>query len=212
MQTDDLIRALVADRQPGMPSLARRMAIAVAVGFALSAVAFWLVLGPRDDIAAAAATPRFVLKFVETLLLAATAAALLLRLARPGADARIAAFAMLAAPLLLAAAVTAELTLLPAAQWGAKLVGSNSRICLTAVPLLSLPILVAALYGLRYGAPVRPGLAGGIAGLLAAGLAAALYAMHCTDDSPLFVAVWYSLATAIVTSVGAIAGARFLRW
>jgi hypothetical protein len=87
-----------------------------------------------------------------------------------------------------------------------RLVGSNSRVCLTAIPLMSLPLLAAALIGLRHGAPTRPALAGAIAGLLSAGLAATLYASHCTDDSPLFVATWYTLATALVTAIGALAG------
>jgi hypothetical protein len=41
---------------------------------------------------------------------------------------------------------------------------------------------------------------------------ATLYASHCTDDSPLFVAAWYTMATALVTAVGALAGAKLLRY
>jgi hypothetical protein len=47
---------------------------------------------------------------------------------------------------------------------------------------------------------------------VAAALAATVYAAHCTDDSPLFVATWYSLAIAFVTVVGAVIGSRVLRW
>ena len=93
-----------------------------------------------------------------------------------------------------------------------RLVGNNSKVCLTAIPLLSLPLLAAALIGLRHGAPTRPALAGAIAGMLSAGLAATLYASHCTDDSPLFVATWYTIATALVTAIGALAGAKVLRF
>ena len=89
---------------------------------------------------------------------------------------------------------------------------SNSRICLTAIPLLSLPLLGAALYALRQGAPTRPGFSGAVAGLLAGGMAAAIYAVHCTDDSPLFVATWYGIAIAGVSALGAILGRRVLRW
>jgi len=42
--------------------------------------------------------------------------------------------------------------------------------------------------------------------------AAGLYATHCPDDSPLFVATWYVLAILVVMAVGAIAGSQFLRW
>ncbi len=47
---------------------------------------------------------------------------------------------------------------------------------------------------------------------LSAGLAATLYASHCTDDSPLFVAFWYTLATALVAALGALMGARVLKY
>jgi hypothetical protein len=93
-----------------------------------------------------------------------------------------------------------------------RLVGHNSKVCMTAVPLMSLPLLAASLIGLRHGAPTRPALAGAMAGLLASGLAATLYASHCTDDSPLFVATWYTLGTALVTAIGALAGSRVLRF
>jgi hypothetical protein len=93
-----------------------------------------------------------------------------------------------------------------------RLIGSNSKVCLTAIPAMSLPLLAAALVGLRHGAPARPAVAGAIAGLLSAGLAATLYAAHCTDDSPLFVATWYTLATALVTAIGALAGSKMLRF
>jgi hypothetical protein len=48
--------------------------------------------------------------------------------------------------------------------------------------------------------------------LLSAGFAATLYASHCTDDSPLFVATWYTLSAALVTAVGALAGSKLLRF
>jgi hypothetical protein len=68
------------------------------------------------------------------------------------------------------------------------------------------------LFGLRQGAPTRPALAGGVAGLMSAGLAATIYASHCTDDSPLFVATWYTLAAALMTAIGALAGSKVLKF
>ena len=49
-------------------------------------------------------------------------------------------------------------------------------------------------------------------GLRAAGIAATFYATHCQNDSPLFLAAWYVLATLGVAAVGAIIGTRVLRW
>ena len=80
------------------------------------------------------------------------------------------------------------------------------------IPAGALPLLAAALFGLRHGAPTRPALAGALAGLLSAGLAATLYASHCTDDSPLFVATWYTIAAVLVAAIGALAGPRVLRF
>ncbi len=64
-------------------------------------------------------------------------------------------------------------------------------------------------------APRRTGTAGSCgaaAGLLAGAIGAALYATHCPDDSPLFVATWYTLAIGFVVGLGALAGSRLLRW
>ena len=113
---------------------------------------------------------------------------------------------------LLAAGIGSEMMMPQRLPMMTRLIGSNSRVCMTAIPLLSLPLLAAALIGLRHGAPARPAVAGAIAGLLSAGLAATLYASHCTDDSPLFVATWYTIATALVTAIGALAGSRILRF
>jgi hypothetical protein len=212
MQTDELIHALVEDSGAGETSLERRLAFALPIGLVASAALFLAALGPRPDIAEALGTLRFPLKIVEALLFAATAAVLAMRLSRPGTPTRGARLALLAAPALLALSVLTELLVVSPGDWATRLIGSNSRICLTAIPLLSLPLLAAALYGLGFGAPTRPTLAGAVAGFLASGLAASLYALHCPDDSPLFVATWYSLAIAAVTLVGATSGRYLLRW
>jgi hypothetical protein len=211
MRTDDLVTALSADHATRAAPLERTLALAIVLGFAVAAAMFALMLGPREDIAAAAGSPRFLLKFVETLLLAATAGLLALRLMRPGAPTAAANLALVAAPVLLVLAVAAELALVPSSAWAARLVGMNSWVCLTFIPLLSLPLFVTALFALRHGAPTRPRLAGMAAGLLAGGLSASLYGLHCTDDSPLFVATWYSLAIALVAAAGALIGPRLLR-
>jgi len=212
MRTDDLVHALAADHHVAQSSIGRQFALAIAIGFAISAVLFWVTLGPRPDIASAALTVRFDLKIVEALLLATTAGALIVRLAQPGAGTTSQTIVLAAAPVLLAAAVITELVVVPASLWQAKLVGTKSLICLTAIPLLSLPLLAALLLALRQGAPTSRGAAGAAAGLVAGGLAAALYATQCIDDSPLFVATWYSIAIGAVTALGAVLGRRLLRW
>jgi hypothetical protein len=212
MRTDNLIRTLAADLSVSMPAIRQKLALAILIGLSVSTALFWVTLGPREDIADAVQTLRFDFKVVEALLIAATAAALLLRLAQPGAPSRLQTVAVLAAPALLVVAVIAELLLVPAGQWSESLIGDNAIACLASIPFLSLPPLAAMLAVLRNGAPLRPALAGAIAGLVAGGLAAALYAIKCTDDSPLFVAIWYSVAIGAVCLLGAVLGRRMLRW
>jgi hypothetical protein len=204
---------MVADLAAPRPHLARTLALALACAFIVSAFLFQLTLGARPDaLIALSSSPRFVFKFIVTLALAATALALVMRLERPGTETRLPALALAVAPLLLLAAVAIDLVLLPRAEWTKVMIGMNSYVCLRSIPLLAAPLLIGALYALRIGAPTRPALAGAVAGLVAGGIGAALYAAHCTDDSPLFVVVWYTLAIALVTAAGALAGRLVLRW
>lgn len=211
METDRLIRMLAADGATPATPMARVWMLAIFAAAVLAGIAFFAWLGPRPDIVAAAATPRFLFKFVATLALFSTALASLVSLARPGAPARPVLF-LLFAPALLSVAVAVETMLVPADQLGARWVGSNAALCMTFIPLIGLGPLVAFLLALRHGAPTRPTLAGAVAGLVAGGLAATFYAAHCTDDSPLFVATWYSLAVAILGLAGAAVGRIWLRW
>jgi hypothetical protein len=212
MKTKGFIKALVADHSTQPESIERRCATTLVPALLLVAALFVLSMGTRADIAVVAADPRFIFKFLVTLGLAATALMLLCRLARPGAEVSGLALGLAAAPALLAVGVIAELTLTPSSSWSAKLIGHNSLICLTVVPLLSAPLLAAALIAMRHGAPTRPGITGAVAGLVAGGLGAAIYALNCTDDSPLFVATWYSVAILPVAVAGAMLGTRVLRW
>jgi len=212
MKTDDLILALSADAAPRGPSLRRRVALGLIFGALLSLAAFMSVIGPRPDFAAAAHTMRFDLKFVDTLALLAPAFLLCVRLSRPEAAPGAILAWLLAPVMILGAAVAMELAMVPSAQWGAKMVGSNSMHCLSVIPILSIPPLAALIFALREGAPRYPALTGALAGAAAAGVAATIYASNCPDDSPLFVVTWYPIATGVVVLVGALAGRRWLAW
>lgn len=212
MKTSELIQALAADAPQPTPSVGRRAALAIFIGGAASLALFMAAIGMRPDIRAAALTVRFQLKFLDSFLLALPSILLCWRLARPDAKPR-ALLAALAAPaVVLAISVVAELALIPRDEWMKKLVGSNAMHCLTLIPLLSIPPLGALLSALRAGAPANPMLSGAMAGAASAGVAAMIYATNCTDDSPLFVASWYPLASLIVIGAGALAGRRWLQW
>ena len=211
MDTDQLIRTLAADNARARP-VGFVLALALLAAAPVSLLMFFTELGVRPDVMTAMRNPFFDLKFAVTLALAISAIAVGLHVSRPEASLQGWAWLLLIPVGILVAGIASEMMLPQRLPMMTRLVGNNSRACLTAIPLMSLPLLAAALAGLRHGAPTRPALAGAIAGLLSAGLAATLYASHCTDDSPLFVATWYTIATALVTAIGALAGSKVLRF
>ena len=210
MDTNELIRSLAADHGWRARPVGIVLAIALAVALPFTMMMFMMRLGMRPDFMAATANPFFVLKFVVTLALVFASVVLAARLVRPGADIRKAAWLLGIPVLLLAGGIAADAVVMTS-PWTKRLIGTNSLICLSAIPALSLPLLIAALIGLRHGAATRPMLTGAVAGLLAGGIAATFYASHCIDNSPLFVAIWYSIALAVVALVGAVAGRWILR-
>ncbi len=212
METNELIKALAADtRRSGAP-LGQAWVLALVAAVLVAACVFFVLLGPRPDAGAALSTVRFVFKFLFTIALAVAALRLAIALSRPGGNWRAALPSMLVAPVLLLLSVLLELSAVPQVNWLARLVGTNSMVCLTFVPLIGLLPLGALLLAMRHGAPPHATAAGAVSGLLAGGIAATFYAAHCPDDSPLFVAVWYPLAIAILTGLGALAGRFSLRW
>lgn len=212
MKTQDLIRALAADTSTSAAPMARIWSLAVVGAAALAAIVFLLTIGPRPDIAAAAETVRFVAKPVLTMTLAMAALVAIGALSRPVPVRRTALAWLAAVPVLMGAAVALELAAVPSEQWRARLVGTNSMVCLTYIPLIGAGPLLLFLLALRHGAPGRPAIAGAVAGLLAGGIAATFYAMHCPDDSPLFVATWYTIAVAGLAAIGAAFAPCIARW
>jgi hypothetical protein len=212
VRTSEFIAALAADAVPEPIRLDRRLMAALAIGFVVSLAVYALFMGPRPDVAEAARTMRFNLKFVDAFAFALPSLLLTLRLARPDAKPRALALWLLAPLVLLAAGVVVELIVVPSDEWRTRLVGHNSMFCMRMIPILAAPMLAALIVALRAGAPLHPALTGALAGAASAGVAALLYASHCPDDSPLFVATWYPLATLICAAVGALAGRWFLEW
>ena len=211
MLTEDLITRLAQDLTPRW-SLKTLYGVGLSGGVLVAAAMFFASLGFRPDIDQAIGTVRFVFKVVVTLSLAAAALGLLFPLSRPGAEPGVWRWLLALVPGLLVVAVLAELAVTPAFGWEARLVGTNARVCLLAIPALASGPLVILIACLRRAAPTNPGLAGAVAGLAASGIAATFYASHCPDDSPLFVITWYGIATTMVALIGSLAGRAFLKW
>lgn len=210
MKTNDLI-SLLAQDAPVRLRLGRMLALALAVGILVSAGLLLSTVGMRANMGSAIETIRVIFKLVVTFVLAVAACGLVFRIGRPGASLTISAWLLLPVAALVIA-VASEMAVVPAEAWRASMMGRHAAFCVFFIPVLALAPLAGFLLALRNGAPESPGLAGAVAGLAAGAIAAATYAWHCPDDSPLFVAAWYTLAITLVTGLGALLGSRLLRW
>jgi hypothetical protein len=212
METNHLITALAADLPTRPPQVSRTIAVDLAWSAPISIALFALLLGVRPDFVASFGDPRVVFKFLFTLMLGASGLWLAMRVSRPGTAPGPARLALMATGLILLVGVGLELAALPSGAWRSNLMGTNLVPCLLSIPMLAAAPLAALMLALRAGAPDHPAIAGAAAGLLAGAIGATLYASHCDNDSPLFVAVWYGVGIAAVTLVGSLVGSRLLRW
>jgi len=211
MKTEELIRALAADGSQPVRPIGHTLWRALATGALLSTALFLLLLHPRLDIGRAISTVRFDFKLLVVACLAVASAIFLGYVALPASSAR-QRWLLYLAPVLLAGGVVIELATTPAASWSERLIGHNAVHCLSLIPLLALPSLACLFFALRRAAPLRPPLAGATAGLMSGGVGGVLYALTCPDDSPLFVATWYTIAIGMVATGSAFGGGRWLRW
>ena len=212
METDRLILALAADNDHRPQPVRSQLAMALLVTLPVAAAMMLVTIGLRPDFMAAMRNPFFDLKFVIALALAIPAIVISVHLSRPEASLGRWVWMLLLSPFILIAAIIAEMMVPQRTPMMMRMVGKSAGVCTMAISLFSLPILGAVLLALRHGAPSRPAFVGALAGLMSSGLAATIYAAHCVDDSPLFVAVWYTLAPLMVTGLGAALGARVLRY
>lgn len=211
MRTDDMIRLLVQDlaNQPSSvgTTLLRWWPLAALV----AGLSFLTAMGVRPDLASAGLVPTGQ-KLMLGGLIAATAITGALRLARPESEARSGATWLIAVVVFLGLIVTVDLLRLGTDAWPTRLFGKSIWTCLTLIPTLATLPLAAALLALRHGATRAPATTGTLAGLASAGLAILAYGIFCTEDSPLFIAIWYSLSATIVALAGAVLGRGVLRW
>jgi hypothetical protein len=208
MKTDQLITLLAADAgsRPAHPGARAILWLPGAV--ALMAAVFLGTFGPRAGLFETAILQATALKVGFGLLLVLAAGHAALRLVRPGAD------PMRHVPWLAGALVLVLAAMLIDRSWTAlpaPRVTSIAR-CMLFIPLMALLPLAGWFYALRAGATTSPRLSGALAGLASGGLAILAYALNCTEDSPLFIGLWYSLGAIVAGCIGAWAGPRLLRW
>jgi hypothetical protein len=211
MRTDDLISTL--SRDAALPPPDRRGPVLLVGGaLALSTLVFAAILPVRADLASTAGLMATSGKWLAALAVAGAGGLAAWRLRRPGADAAPLVALAILLPLVALLTFSVDLWVNGVAGWSARMLGTNARACLMSITAFSLAPLAAFLVLLRGGAVTSPSLAGLAAGLASAGLGAVLYALHCTEDSPLFVLAWYSLAALVVSGAAALASRYVLRW
>lgn len=211
MKTDELIGLLAQGAGAAPRGLVRRrigtaMLLGLLAGVAIAFV--WLGFIPAQTFALPA--PWFKLAYAAAM--AAAAAWLTARLARPGArtDAASTATGLVVLAAAMVGLVAWQAT--PAEVRMKGLLGHSWWECPWFVLTISLPALAGQLWALRGLAPTRPRSAGFAAGLLAGAIGAGAYALACTELAMSFVALWYTLGILLVGLLGAWLGPRVLRW
>jgi len=212
MRTSDFIELLARDVRAIPPGVVNRKLLAALVAggaVTLAIVALGLHCQP---LLAAAQQPWFWMKAAYTALLTVAGVVILRRLSVPGA--KVGAAPLTAALIVLAmvALGAAQILSVAPADRVALWLGRTWKVCSPLILLLAIPIYACLAVAIRRLAPTRPALAGAAAGFAAGALAATVYGLHCPEQAAAFVATWYTLGVAAATGLGAIAGARLLRW
>jgi hypothetical protein len=213
MKTDDLVAMLSTNVEPiGRGLVVRTVSIAVAAAAAL-ALGFMLVgLGVRAELAATRATVYLLLKVAFALAVVGMAMGYLTRLARPGAERGISPLAIAVPFAAIALLGIINLGMAPSSHWNGMLLGDEWLECLLSIPIIAIVPFAVTIFAVRRAAPTNLVRTGAVAGLVAGGVSAMAYALHCTDDSLPFVAVWYGGTIVLCTLAGAALGPRLLRW
>lgn len=207
--TDDLIRRLAASPPPARLSAGFATAVLLAA-MVVTVALFLMIFGPRANLGQLMGQPEVLAKSLLPLALSVPALALALRASRPGLPLHL---GVLAIPAIAALALfTARLVQTPSSQVIPGIMGNTAIGCMVIITLLSLPTLITGIFVFRRGASVRPALTGALIGLAGSAGIAAGYALHCVEDLPLFFTIWYGLAMLIASTLGALAGKRYLSW
>lgn len=213
MKTDELVAALSTNVEPvNHKRVNRSVGIALAVGTVIALGITLLGLGIRTDLTSPRAAIFLLLKIAFALATVGVASVYLSRLVRPGGERRISL--SLAAVPLVAIILLAAISLgqAPSSHWDRMMMGDEWLECLISIPIIAIVPFAAIILAARRAAPTNLVRAGAFSGLAAGGVSAIAYALHCTDDSLPFVALWYGGTIVLCTIAGAVLGPRLLRW
>jgi hypothetical protein len=213
MKTDDLVTVLSTNVEPiGRGLVGRTISIAVAGGAVVALGLVFAVLGLRADLTTTRATIFMLLKIAFALAVTGVALRYLLRLARPGAERGISPLTIVVPFAAIALLGAISLGVAPSSHWNRMILGDEWLECLLSIPIIAIVPFAVIIFAVRRAAPTNLVRTGAVAGLIAGGVSAVAYALHCTDDSLPFVAVWFGGTIVLCTLAGAALGPRLLRW
>lgn len=213
MKTYDLVALLSANLEPvDRNAVVRTLYVAIAGGAVAALGIAFVGLGFRLDLTTARALIYLAIKLAFAIGIVGLAIVYLTRLARPGRERRISPF-LVALPFIVVVALAGiSLGWAPRSHWDRMIVGDEWLECLLSIPIIAIVPFAVSIWAVRKAAPTNLARAGAFAGLVAGGVSAMAYALHCTDDSLPFIAVWYGGTIVLCTLAGAALGPRLLRW
>ena len=213
MKTEDLVALLSTNTEPvDRRQIARTVCIALGAGFVVALGLMIAGLGVRTDLATVRASAFLVLKLAFAIGIVGLSSAYLTRLARPGGE-RTISWGLAGLPFIAVVLMAlVNLGFVPKSHWNKMIMGEDWFECLLSIPIIAITPFAIVIWVVRQAAPTNLVRTGAFAGLVAGGLSAAAFALHCSDDSLPFVAVWYGGTIVLCALAGAIFGPRLLRW
>jgi hypothetical protein len=213
MKTEDLVALLSTNLEPvDRSAILRTLFIAVGGGVVVALGIAFFGLGVRSDLATTRALIFLALKLAFAIGIVGLAIVYLTRLTRPGGERKLSPLLIVLPFLVIVLLAAISLGSAPREHWDRMIVGNDWLECLLSIPIIAIVPFAASIWAVRRGAPTNLVRAGACAGLVAGGVSAIGYALHCTDDSLPFIAVWYGGTIVLCTLAGALLGPRLLRW
>jgi hypothetical protein len=214
MKTDDLVALLSTNLEPvDRKALVRTLYVAIAAGSIVALGIAVIGLGVRADLLTNRALMFLAIKLAFAIGIVGLALLYLARLARPGGERKVSSPLLVAVPFLVIMVLAAiSLGSAPPSHWERMIVGDEWLECLLSIPIIAIVPFAISIWAVRKAAPTNLARAGACAGLVAGGVSALAYALHCTDDSIPFIAIWYGGTIVLCTLAGAALGPRLLRW
>jgi hypothetical protein len=210
---EELVNRLAGELEPVSRWRAGRELLWLALLAAIELALFIAAGSMRGDMGTAMDHPSFWWKVISLGLLAVT-----------GSVTAVASFDPMMSPRRRMTLVAATLGLALLAGWLVDALGTPGSAvmarldwrhgleCDSWILALSIPPLIAFALLARRGAPVRLHASALLVGLASAAWGGFVFALRCPFDDPLYIAVWYAIAGAVITVIARLALPRIARW